>query len=150
MTVMSGVGAVLLPVGEDLYAVPVRWVREVVAAPPLTLLVTAPSQVLGLFNLRGEIVPLLDTAALLGLGQMGTVAFAVVIRSPHGLAGLGATALPQRVLLESPAGPSELPGSAGTYHVRHQVVVLLDPAVLVAPDRLGARGPRGRPPIGVS
>ena len=45
---------------------PMDWVREVVAAPTLTRLVTAPSIVLGLFNLRGEIVALLDTAALLG------------------------------------------------------------------------------------
>jgi len=64
---MTGTHAVLLPVGADLYAVPMGWVREVVAVPPPTRLVTAPPLVLGLFNLRGQIVPLLDTAALLGL-----------------------------------------------------------------------------------
>jgi len=46
--------ALLLPVGDDLYALPMAWVREVVAAPQLTRLVTAPSVVLGLFNLRGQ------------------------------------------------------------------------------------------------
>ena len=61
--------AVLLPVGADIYALPVDWVRQVVAAPRVTRLVTASSVALGLFNLRGEIVPLLDVAALLGVGE---------------------------------------------------------------------------------
>jgi len=147
---MSAVQAILLPVGEDLYAVPVGWVREVVAAPPLTSLVTAPPLVLGLFNLRGEIVPLLDTAALLGLGSVGTVAFALVLRSPHGLAGLPATALPHRALLDRPSGPSELPGTCGTYQLDRRVAVLLDPAVLLASDRLSGPDLRDGPlPSGV-
>ena len=78
---MIAVQAVLLPVGDDIYALPVDWVREVVAAPPVTRLVTAPSVVLGLFNLRGEIVPLLDIAALLSIGKVRTTAFAVVVSS---------------------------------------------------------------------
>ena len=55
---------VLLPVGDELYAVPMESVREVVADPPITTLATAPPLVFGLFNLRGQIVPLFDTAAL--------------------------------------------------------------------------------------
>ena len=141
--------AVLLPAGEDVYAVLVHWVREVVTAPPLTTLVTAPELVLGLFNLRGEIVPLFDTAALLGLPAVGTVEFAVVVRSQHGLAGLTATAFPRRALLGSPSGPSELPGTAGTYRVGRQVVVLLDPAALLASHRLGGHRPHnGAAPVG--
>ena len=66
---MTTMQALLLPVGDDLYALPMDWVREVVAAPTVTRLVTAPSVVLGLFNLRGQIVALLDTAALLGNGH---------------------------------------------------------------------------------
>ena len=49
--------AVLMPVGAELYAVPMESVREVVADPPITTLATAPPLVLGLFNLRGQIVP---------------------------------------------------------------------------------------------
>ena len=133
--------AVLLPVGKDVYAVLIDWVREVVTAPPLTSLVTGPELVLGLFNLRGEIVPLLDTAALLGLGPVGPVAFAVVVRSQQGLAGLTATAFPHRTALGPMAGPSDLPGTAGTYQVNRQVVVLLDPGTLLAPHRLGGPHP---------
>jgi purine-binding chemotaxis protein CheW len=128
--------AVLLPVGADVYAVPVGWLREVVPAPTLTPLVTAPPAVLGLFNLRGQIVPLLDTAALLGLGAVGTVAFVVVLQSRDGLAGLAVTGLPRRAGLDKQVGPSELPGTAGSYQIDGLVAVLLDPATLLESDQL--------------
>jgi purine-binding chemotaxis protein CheW len=135
--------AVLLPVGDDLYALPVEWVREVVAAPLVTPLVTAPPVVLGLFNLRGEIVPLLDTAALLGIGNVGRVAFAVVLRCPQGAVGVTTTGFPQRTLLDSAAGPTDLHGTAGAYRIEQRVAVLLDPAALLAPDRIGGPDRRG-------
>jgi purine-binding chemotaxis protein CheW len=133
---VNALQVVLLPIGADLYAVPVGWVREVVPAPPLTPLVTAPRLVLGLFNLRGEIVPLLDTAALLSLGPVGTVAFVLVLQSRLGLVGLAATAMPRRTLLGRHSGSSELPGTAGTYQVEGSVAVLLDPSVLLPSDQL--------------
>jgi purine-binding chemotaxis protein CheW len=123
--------AVLVPVGDDLYAVPIGWVREVVPRPPLTELVTAPATVLGLFNLRGEIVPLLDTAVMLALGRGGPVSFAVVLTTHLGPVGLSATAVPERTLLDDLMGPSELPGSAGRYRVGRRVAVLLDVEALL-------------------
>jgi hypothetical protein len=123
--------AVLVPVGEDLYAVPIGWVREVVLAPPLTTLATAPSMVLGLFNLRGEIVPLLDTAALLGVLRTDSVAFAVVLHTGLGPVGLSATASPRRALLDDYLGPTELASSDGSYRVDESVAVLLDVQALL-------------------
>ncbi len=117
---------ILVPVGADLYAVPIGWVREVVIAPALTRLVTAPAMVLGLFNLRGEIVPLLDAASLLGVGHTDSVAFALVLHTHLGPVGLSATAFPQRALLDEPVGPSELANSAGSYRVDDRLAVLLD------------------------
>jgi purine-binding chemotaxis protein CheW len=134
---MTTVQALLLPVGDDLYALPVDWVREVVAAPIVTRLVTAPSIVLGLFNLRGHIVALFDTAALLGLGQIRTTAFAVVVSFPQGPAGLATTGLPQRGVIGAPAGESELPGTSGRYQVDQRIAVLLDPISLLASERVG-------------
>ncbi len=140
----------MLPVGAEWYAVPLDWVREVVADPPVALLATAAPVVLGLFNLRGQIVPLFDTAALLGVGSVPTVAFAAVVQTPDGLAGLATTALPERVALGTSTRPSELAGTNGTYQVGRRVVVLLDVAVLLTAQRLGDRRPdialaEGRP-----
>jgi chemotaxis signal transduction protein len=142
--------AILLPIGADNYAVPVDWVRQVAAAPPVTRLVTAPSPVLGLFNLRGEIVPLLDTAALLGVGRMDDIAYAVVVTCPKGPAGLATSHVPERIELDTATGMSELPGTAGTFRVGDRVVVLLDPSALLDDGQLGASGSRAATPAGVS
>lgn len=136
---MTATQALLLPIGADLFALPVEWAREVVVAPKVTPLATAPPVVIGLFNLRGQIVPLLDTATLLGLGAVETISHAVVVNSPQGLAGLATTGLPQGHTLEEPIGPSELPGTTGLHRVGDRVAALLDLALLLAPDRL--RGP---------
>jgi purine-binding chemotaxis protein CheW len=116
----------LVPVGPDLYAVPMDGVRKVVRAPLLTKLPTAPALVLGLFNLRGEIVPLLDTPALMGLSRIPDWPFVAVVRSSLGLAGLAATAFPEPAALGEPVGPSESPATAGTYAVGGRLAVLLD------------------------
>jgi chemotaxis signal transduction protein len=136
---MTSAQALLLPIGDDLYALPVDWVREVVAAPTVTRLVTAPPIVLGLFNLRGHIVALLDTAALLGIGKIATTAFAVVVSCPQGPAGLATTGLPERGVLDMPVGESELPGTGGLYRMDQRVAVLLDPASLLTPERVGGQ-----------
>ena len=115
-----------MPVGRDLYAVAIDWVREVVSAPALTPLVTAPAPVLGLFNLRGEVVPLLDTASLAGVGRTEAVAFAVVLYTPDGPLALSATGFPRRAILDEPLGPSELPLGAGVYRIGDRVAALLD------------------------
>jgi purine-binding chemotaxis protein CheW len=134
---------VLVPVGEELYAVPIGWVREVVTAPHLTRLVTAPPVVLGLFNLRGEIVPLLDTAAMLGLGRTGPGLFAVVLDTHVGVVGLSADAIPTRRVLGAPLGPSQI-GGAGTYRVGRQLAVLVDVQAML--DSAGTPAPQSRGP----
>lgn len=129
---------ILVPVGADLYAVPIGWVREVVPAPQVTRLVTAPAVVLGLFNLRGEIVPFLDTASLLGVGSVDVVAYALVLQTHLGPVALSATAIPHRALLDEPVGSSELTGSIGSYRVGSELAVLLDVEGLLSSVTLSA------------
>jgi chemotaxis signal transduction protein len=131
------VQTILLPLDAELYGLPIDCVREVLAAPIVTRLATAPAAVLGLINLRGEIVPLLDTAALLGVGSSTTVAFAVVVNTPDGPAALAVTGFPERAELVTQVTTSELPGTGGIYQLDRRAVVLLDPVALLAPERLG-------------
>lgn len=144
----SQLQVVVLPVGRDQYAVPIHWVREVVASPAVTPLVTARPPVLGLVNLRGEIVPLFDTAALLGIGETATAQYAAVLVTPLGPAALTATSLPQRAVLDSPAAPSELPGTAGLHHLQGRPTVLLDPSALLVAERLDGSATREPQPVG--
>lgn len=133
------VTAVLLPVGPDRYAVPARLVREVVADPRPTRLPTAPTALVGLFNLRGEVVPAFDTAALLGIGHVEHAAVAVVVTTNAGPAGLIATGLPEVRVLDDELRPSELRGTSGIYDAGDGVVVMLDLEVLLGPGSAGAR-----------
>ena len=131
--------ALLLPVGPEWYAVETSAVREVAAAPLVVPLPTAPTSVLGVFNLRGEIVPLFDTAALLGVGQFPEHPYVAVLETAMGPAGLSATAVPETAELTEHASAAELPGAAGVYAHDNRLVVLVEPEVLLAPARVGGR-----------
>jgi purine-binding chemotaxis protein CheW len=58
----------LARVRDERYAFPVYTVREVARALAVTPVPGAPPAVRGVHNLRGEVVPLLELATLLGLG----------------------------------------------------------------------------------
>lgn len=134
--------ALLLPVGPDWFAVDMRVVREIVPAPTVTPIPTAPPPVLGVFNLRGHLVPLFDTRVLLGLPPAEGLFAAVLEVAPgmggRGMVGLGASGPPEIGELGTPSGTSDLPASRGTFTVRAEfahprAVVLLDLARLFPP-----------------
>jgi purine-binding chemotaxis protein CheW len=54
-------------VGAEEYAVPVGWVREIVRYVALTSIADAPHGVAGAINVRGEVLPVLDTRLRLGM-----------------------------------------------------------------------------------
>ena len=127
--------ALLLPVGGDAYAVGMQAAREVVEAPEVTPLPTAPASVVGVINLRGEIVPVFDTARLLGLAA-STPAYAVVVETSLGPAGLTMTGMGESVDLGEPVGVADTPGAMATYAVGDRLVVLLDVETLLAPTHV--------------
>jgi purine-binding chemotaxis protein CheW len=109
------VQALLVPVHDEWYAIELTRVREVVPAPAPTPLPGAPDALLGIFNLRGEVVPLFDTALLLGLppGDAGDrVAVADTDRGPAGLLMHGR---PDLVDLADEAGVPARRGAIGRY-----------------------------------
>jgi chemotaxis signal transduction protein len=135
--VCAGQRALLIPVGDDTYALPLERVREVVVAPRVTELPTAPPVLLGVFNLRGEIVPLFDTGRLLGLRSMEEGRYAVVVDTEHGAAGLAATGMPLTVRLGEAAGPSDIEATTETFLVEdRRLAVALDLAALLRPTRI--------------
>lgn len=127
----------LLPVGREWYALDTAAVREVVAGPLVISLPAAPASVLGVFNLRGEIIPVFDTAALLGVGQSEEHPFAVVVDTGLGPGAMAAHGIPEVVELQEQAGASELPGALGAFVVGTRLAVLLDVDAVLAPARVG-------------
>src|SRR6188508_478975 len=53
--------------GDEKFAIPVDHVQEVVEFSQVTKVPNAPSYMLGIINLRGRVLPLLDTKLKLGL-----------------------------------------------------------------------------------
>jgi len=132
--------ALLVPVGADWYALDMASVREVVAFPLLTRVPTAPAALLGLFNLRGEIVPLFDTAALLDAGRMaGVASFAVVVLTDLGPAALTATGAPEAAELDQPL-PTETVAGLAAYGIGNRLATLVEVGDLLSPERLGSAG----------
>lgn len=129
--------ALLLPVGSDTYAVELAAAREVVAAPDVQPLPTAPPSVVGVFNLRGEIVPAFDTAMLLGLGAGDPGApFVAIVETTLGPAGLTMSGIGESVELGDPVGVAETPGTIATYVQADRLIVLIDTEALLAPTRI--------------
>jgi chemotaxis signal transduction protein len=127
------VEALLLPVGDELYAIETAAVREVVASPKLAALPTAPSTLLGVFNLRGEIVPVFDLAALLGLASTEGVPFVAVVDTSLGPAALALTRVAETAVLGEPIASTETVGTVATYSIGRQLAVLIDVATLLVP-----------------
>jgi purine-binding chemotaxis protein CheW len=131
--------ALLLPLHGDLYALELTAVREVVREPEVTPLPGAPPALLGIFNLRGEVVPVFDTAWLLGLEPAPPADQVTVADTAAGPAGLISHARPRREALGDSAGPARLPAAVGRFAVREAVVAtLLDVDGLLAQARARA------------
>ena len=75
-------------VGGQELAVPIAQVQEVIRAVPVTRLPAAPPSLLGIMNLRGRVVPLIDLACLLGLSGARENRFIIVCRRRDLLLGL--------------------------------------------------------------
>jgi purine-binding chemotaxis protein CheW len=121
--------ALLLPVGADWYAVPLVRVREVVPAPALVPLPGAPPAVLGAFNLRGEVVPVLDTGVLTGAEPLRAAPFVAVAETPLGPGGLAMGAEPRTAWLADAAGPGRFAVDGGVATLL-AVEELLTPAAI--------------------
>jgi len=132
VSVMEGL---LMPVRDDFYLLDSQHVREVARAPQAVPVPMAPSWVRGLINIRGEIVPLLDTGALLGLGEHHEAEFAVVVNTSSGVAALACTAMPEFVTVTDDLGASDLNGGTQRLGVGDRLVVRLDLEAIVTTAR---------------
>jgi len=79
--------------GQEL-AVPIAQVQEVLRAVPVTKLPTAPRHILGILNLRGRVVPMVNLAEIMDFsGERGERRFIIVCRCRGMLVGLMVEAL---------------------------------------------------------
>jgi purine-binding chemotaxis protein CheW len=129
--------ALLAAIGEEWYAVDVTAAREVAEDVVTEPLVTAPAWVVGVFNLRGAIVPLLDTGLLLGGAPVGAGRSTLIVDVGHSIAGLSLSSRPQSAVLGDLLSSTDGAATDGVYEVVEgpggvRGAALLRPAALLA------------------
>lgn len=141
---------VTLGVGDETYAVSVASVQELVLLQPLTHVPTMPACIRGLMNLRGTVVPVVDLAKQLGLGETvaGSQTCVVIVDVAAGgvRSTMGVLANDLRDVVEiasenvapAPAFGSRLPPSyvAGVARLAGEYVLVLDLAKILSADEL--------------
>ena len=141
---------VTLSVGGETYAVSVASVHELVLLQPLTHVPRMPACIRGLMNLRGTVVPVVDLAKQLGLGEtaVGSQTCVVIVEASGGgvRSTMGVLANDLRDVIEiaseniapAPAFGSRLPPSyvAGVARLAGEYVLVLDLAKILSADEL--------------
>ena len=84
-----GAELISVRIGEQAYAIDIMAVREIRGWTAATPLPHAPPHVLGMMNLRGAILPVIDLGARLGLGAANPTASSVVVVAQIGEAQMG-------------------------------------------------------------
>ncbi len=140
---------IVFSLGRARYAVPIGAVIEVGSVPPVTPVPHLPPWVLGVINLRGEILSVVDLALFLGaaaegpaMGRLLVVRGAgpepytgLVVDQVAGLASFAASRVVRAAaLLDDPASIY----LTGVVEQGGEVVAVLDVARLLAADALGA------------
>ena len=102
----------VLPLGEEHYALPLESVQQIISEPRVTRMPISDPAILGLLNVRGDIVPLFDAAVLLGSGAHGAADFAILVGTSEGPAALGVGVMPDASEIDAEAGRGRRFGGA--------------------------------------
>ncbi len=100
--------------GES-YAVDINSVQEIVRTCPITEVPNAPESIEGVMNLRGNVVPVLNTSRMFGLGEMDETANSriLIVGTQGKMIGMLVDAVTE--VLSAPDGSVEpLPSVIGT------------------------------------
>src|SRR5512138_3373579 len=135
--------------GEE-YAIAIEQVREVLKAPTITEVPRAPSHVLGVIMVRGEVIAVLDLRRRLGLPAAGAgrQARVLICDSGDGARGFVVDAVSEVVRLPPSAvepRPNGIPGPAaeciaGIGRRGSQLYILLDLAAVLGEPAAAAEG----------
>jgi len=78
----------LFNIGEDLYAIPVEQLTEIIIPQKIFPVPTTPPLVLGIINLRGNIIPIIDIRQMLSSSeQASSIGYIAVVK--YGMMTIG-------------------------------------------------------------
>ncbi len=70
----------LFRMGEDIYAIPVESLTEIIITQKIFPVPTTPGHVIGVINLRGNIIPIVDIRPILTLPQQNTIGQIAILK----------------------------------------------------------------------
>lgn len=121
--------------GPGEYGIPVSQVREIVGLMGTTNVPNMPAQVIGVVNLRGKVIPVIDLAKKLSVTRYPDSArtcVVIITLGNNASLGLIVDAVQEVLRIQreeydpSPSGQSEDTGVIGLARIKGQVKVLLD------------------------
>ena len=145
----SAAHLVCFRVGKETYGVDIFVVREIVKAQEITSVPGASDYVLGIINLRGKIISVVDLAQRLGLGKSGIdrTSRILVVDLDGFTVGFLVDAATEVLKLPAEsieAAPEELKGSVhddyleGVGKLQDRLVIILNPGNLLAEGEAGS------------
>jgi purine-binding chemotaxis protein CheW len=149
MIMPSAAHLVCFRVGKETYGVDIFVVREIVKAQEITSVPGASDYVLGIINLRGKIISVVDLAQRLGLGRsrIDRTSRILVVDLDGFTVGFLVDAATEVLKLPAEsieAAPEELKGSVhddyleGVGKLQDRLVIILNPANLLAEGEAGS------------
>lgn len=137
---------VVCSLGEEEYALPIEQVREIVRASAPRPVASDVAWMRGVISLRGQLVPVYDLAARLGFAPVAegetvaTGAKIVIVETAEELAGVVVDDVVEVLTVDAAqiedvpgAGATATRGAASILKLGDRLVLLLDPADLLAP-----------------
>jgi purine-binding chemotaxis protein CheW len=91
----STVRAAIVSLGGELFTIDLQNVREVFVVESITPVPGMPSGLVGVTNLRGSVVPLLDLRQLIGLAAETALRYAVVVKHGNWQVGVLVDTVPE-------------------------------------------------------
>lgn len=125
-TPMAAADVLTFPVNDEDHALHLASVREVVVATPVSPVPGSPPWLLGVVNLRGDLVPVLDSGRALSDDEIRGVTHLVVGDTAAGPVALATGGTPKRRQLGDRAAAAEQAGTHGCFLAGDGVVTLLD------------------------
>lgn len=151
----SSIRLVCFHLRDQVFGVPIESVRETLRPKPMTRVFLTPSWLVGIFSLRGEIVPAIDLGPWLGIGRTGEgdASRLVVLRQGSLVLGVVVDELAELQTVDvaelSPAPPSltreQLELVRGIRTTDKTTLRVLDPAAIFASDALRSLSRREGP-----
>ena len=107
----STMRAAIISIGGDLFTIDLKSVREVFVVESITPVPGMPSGLVGVTNLRGTVIPLLDLRPMFRLDAVASLRYAIVVQHLSWQVGLLVDAVPE---IRTIANDQFLPVPAGT------------------------------------